>query len=157
MSSGYRVVQRRLLSNVVGHYEILPRNDIIFPQDFLNEIRATVIAFIRENAQNKIQISLICEMMKTDPVTGNITSVEKSAFNSRQRPVNDSTDLEDVYERMTAKILESFSNYLRNGSGWTLKRIVRLYINVSMNKPLKGSSKIQLPKELAKKGGTKVS
>ena len=52
-------------------------------------------------------------MMKTDPVTGNITSVEKSAFNSRQGPVNDSTDLEDVYERMTAKILESFSNYSR--------------------------------------------
>ena len=84
MSSGYRVVERRLLNNAVSHHEIRPQDNTISPQDFLNEIRRTVISFIREKPQNKIQLSLICEIMRTDPVTGNIVAVERSAFNSYQ-------------------------------------------------------------------------
>ena len=34
-------------------------------------------------------------MMRTDPVTGNIVAVERSAFNSYQELVYDSTDLEE--------------------------------------------------------------
>ena len=90
-------------------------------------------------------------MMKTDPVTGNITAVEKSAFNSRQEPVYDSTDLEATYERMTAKMLESFLEFLKNGSGSTLKRVIKLDINFCKNKPVKGSSKILVPEVLRMK------
>ena len=43
--------------------------------------------------------------------------VEQAAFNSMQEAVYDSTDLDTVYERMVLKILESFSAYLRKGSG----------------------------------------
>ena len=67
-------------------------------------------------------------MIRTDPVTGNIVSVEQAAFNSKQEAVYDATDLENLYERMVSKILESFSAYLRKGSGWTLKGILRLDI-----------------------------
>ena len=60
MSSGYRVVERRrLLNNAVSHHEIRPQDNTISPQDFLNEIRRTVIFFIREKPQNIIQLSLI--------------------------------------------------------------------------------------------------
>ena len=31
--------------------------------------------------------------------------------------------LEDLIESMKAKLLESFSTFLRNGSGWTLKSV----------------------------------
>ena len=97
---------RRLMSYAVSHHEIRPRNDIVSPQDFLNEIMTSVISFIRGKPPNKIQLSLICEMMRTDPVTGNILAVEKSAFNSYLEPVYDSMDLEATYERMVAKMLE---------------------------------------------------
>ena len=118
MSSNYEVRERRrLLSNAVSYHEVLPRNETISPQDFLREVRQSVISFIRDNSKNKIQISLICEMMRTDPVTGNIVSVEQAAFDSKQEAVYDATDLEDLYERMVSKILESFSAYLRKGSG----------------------------------------
>ena len=49
---------------------------------------------------------------------------------------------------MVSKILESFSAYLKKGSGWTLKRVVRLNITRGRNKPFKGSSKIPLPEGL---------
>ena len=37
---------RRLLSGAVSHHEVLPRNETISPQDFLREIRRTVISFM---------------------------------------------------------------------------------------------------------------
>ena len=142
---------KRLMSDAVLHHEIRPRNDIISPQDFLNEIRETVISYIRGKPQNKIQLSLICEMMRTDPVTGNIVAVEKFPFNSYQEPIYDSTDLEATYERMVAKILESFLAFLKNGSGWTLKRIIKLDKSPAKNKPVKGSSYVSLPEVLRRK------
>ena len=146
-TSDYEVTPvRRLLSDAVSHHEVLPRDETISPQNFLREVRRLVISFIRDNLENKIQISLICKMMRTDPVTWNIVSVEQAAFNSRQEAVYDATDLEDLYERMVSKILESFSAYLRKGSGWALKGVVRLDITRAENKPLKGSSHMPLPK-----------
>ena len=83
MSSGYRVIERRrLLNDVVSHYEIPSRDDDTSPLDFLNGIRTTVLAFVRERPQSKIQVSLICEMMRRDPATGSITNVD--TFNSYQ-------------------------------------------------------------------------
>ena len=151
MSSEYRVVERRrLLNNVVSPYEVPSRGEDTSPLDFLNGIRSTVLAFVRKRLQSKIQVSLICEMMRTDPATGSITNVDP--FNSNQKSVYDSTDLEVMYERMIAKMLESFSTYLKNGSGWILKRIVKLDINVGKNKPIKGSSYAPLPNALRNKG-----
>ena len=72
----------------------------------------------------------------------------ESFFRTFQEPVYSSTDLEAMYERMVAKMLESFSAYLKKGSGWMLKRVLRLDITFSKNKPVKGSSYIPLPKGL---------
>ena len=128
------------------------RVETISPQDFLREVRRSVISFMRDNPESKIQISLICEMMRTDLATGNIVSVERAAFNSKQEAVYDATDLEDLYERMVSKILESFSAYLRKGSGWTLKGVVRWDITRAKNKPLKGSSHMDVStRSLARK------
>ena len=90
-------------------------------------------------------------MVRTDPVTGNIVTAERFALRSLQEPVYDSTDLEATYERMVAKMLESFSAFLKSGSGWTLKRIIKLDITPTKNKPIKGSLKSPLPKELKRK------
>ena len=77
MSSDYEYIPvRRLLNNVVSHHEILSRNEDISPQDFLREIRQTVISFMRDNSENKIRVSLICDMMRTDSGTGNVVSVD---------------------------------------------------------------------------------
>ena len=152
MSLDYEVRERRLLSNVVSHHEVLPWNETISPQDFLRDIRQTVISFIRGRPQNKIHLVLVCEMVRTDPVTGRIVTTERSAFRSLQEPVYDSTDLEAIYERVVAKILEWFSAFWRNGSGWMFKRIIKLEITFSRNRPVRGSSYIPLPAGLEKTG-----
>ena len=65
--------------------------------------------------------------------------------------VYEGTDLQEVYERMKTKILESFSSYLKNGSGWVLKKVVRLDITLSKFKPMRGSSYIPLPNAVRNK------
>ena len=80
-------------------------------------------------------------MERIDPVTGEVAETVESSFRTLQEPVYRSTNLETVYERMTAKMLESFSAYLRNGSGWMFKRILRLDITFSRNRPIRGCFK----------------
>ena len=143
--------RRRLLANnVMGHYTI---NSIgnTSPRDFLNYVRNTVIGFLNERRQNKDQLSLICIMIRVDPATGIVTNEEQVSFNSLQEPVYGSTDLEKTYEKMITKILESFATYLKNGSGYVLKKVVRLDMTLSRLKPLRGSSYIPLPKRILRK------
>ena len=78
-------------------------------------------------------------MVRVDPATGEVTSEEQASFNSRQESIFESTNLEEVYERMVAKMLEAFATYLRNGSGWMLKKVVRLDITLSRLRPLRGA------------------
>ena len=151
MSSNYEVRERRrLLSNAVSHHEVLPRDETISPQDFLGEIRRTVISFIRGRPENKVNLVLVCEMERIISVTGEVEETVMSSFRTLQEPVYNSTDLETMYERMTAKMLESFSEYLRNGSGWMFKRVITLDITFSRNRPVRGSSYIPLPEDLKK-------
>ena len=109
-----------------------------------------MISFIRGKPQNKIHLVLVCEMVRTDPITRNVTEVVTPTFRTLQEPVYGSTDLENMYERMTAKMLESFSEYLKRGSGWMFRRVLRLDITFSRNRSIKGSSYIPLPVGLKK-------
>ena len=121
MTLNYEVTPvRRLLSNVVSHHAILSQDATINPQNFLRDIRGTVIPFIRERPENKVHLVLVCEMERTNPATGEVVETRESYFRTLQEPAYSSTDLEAMYERMSAKMLEAFPAYLKNGSGWTL-------------------------------------
>ena len=142
--------ERLLGNNFIGHHTIHSDGNTS-PRDFLNFTRNVVIRFLRERPQNKVQLSLICVMMRVDSATGEVTAEEQASFNSRQESVFGSTDLGEVYERMVAKMLEAFATYLKYGSGWMLKKIVRLDITLSRLRPLRGSSHIPLPKRILKR------
>ena len=118
MSSNYEVTPvRRLLSDVVSHHKIVSRDETMSPQKFLHDIRGTVIPFIRERPENKVYLVLVCEMERTNPARGEVVGTRESYFRTLQEPVYSSTDLKTMYERVTAKMLEAFSAYLKNGSG----------------------------------------
>ena len=85
--------------------------------DFLSHIRSTVITFLNENRQNKVQLALSCVMVRVNPVTGEVTAEEQAVFLSKQESVFEATDLEFLYDTMIAKILEAFATYQQNGSG----------------------------------------
>ena len=142
--------ERLLGNNVIGHHTIHSEGNTS-PRDFLNFTRNVVIRYLRERPRNKVQLSLICGMVRVDSTTGKVTNEEQASFNSRQESIFGSKDLEEVYERMVAKMLEAFATYLKNGSGWMLKNVVRLDITLSRLRPLRGSSHIPLPERILKR------
>ena len=141
---------RLLGNNVLGQYTIHSRVNTS-PRDFLDCTKNVVIKFLKEHPQNKVQLALVCIMVRFDPTTGDIVAEEQAYFNSAMEIIYEATDLHEVYERIKTKILESFSTYLKNGSGWVLKKVVRLDITLSKFKPMKGSSHIPLPKKMRNK------
>ena len=95
----------------------------------------------------KIHIILSCTMLKSDPKTGE--EIRSPAyFKSNQEVIYEGTDLEEVYQEMTDKILESFANYQKNGSGWRFESVDKLELIISKNNLLKASSHIPTAKKI---------
>ena len=136
---------------IVNHYTINVTTNTS-PLDYLNYIRGSVVTFLDNNRQNKVGLNLVCEMIKVDHATGEIIDTDdRATFRSNLESVFGTTDLVILYEKMTGKILESFATYLKNGSGWILKSVVRAEITLARLRPLRGSSYMELPKSIRKK------
>ena len=89
-------------------------------------------------------------MKKIDTKTGDILSVN-APFLSKTEVILDATDVRELYRNASDKIMESMTNFQMQGSNWKFKRVVNLDINTAEYKPLRGSSYIPLPDDLAKK------
>jgi len=84
--------------------------------------------------------------MKTGKVTSTVTP-----FRSKTKINLDSTNIRELYDNALDKITESMAAFLMHGSNWRFKAVEKLDINTVANRPLKGSSYIPLPEELANK------
>ena len=147
--NGYDVIPaRRLLSNIVMNLDILSYDDTISPKDFLGDIRPTVVHFFGEKTGHKVMLTLRCIMDRVNVATGEIEQTDVAYFNTLQVPVYRATDLESMYDTMSAKMIEEFVKNLRNGSGWRLKKVKGLHIKLSRNRTLKGSLYLTHPKGL---------
>ena len=98
----------------------------------------------------KVQIRLECIMEKTDPITGEVTTdtYYPSSFTSGIFPT---TNTSEQYDEATEKISKDISEYQKNGSGWTLKKIVKMIIKVTKYQIVRGAGFSELPKFITSK------
>ena len=90
-----------------------------------------------------------------DSKTGKCVSIYKTAFfNGKAKIVTEVDDTEPKLNMSRQEILNTIDKWVSEGSGWVIDRIDSHYINVTLYKPLKDSSYIELPTELrnSKKG-----
>ena len=88
-----------------------------------------------------------------DSKTGKRISIYKTAFlNGKAKTITKVDDIEP--ELNMSKIINVIDKWVSEGSGWVIDRIDSHYLNVTLYKPLNGSSYIELPTELrnSKKG-----
>ena len=81
--------------------------------------------------------------------------VEKSAyFNSKAQTIINNTEINEALQMSKQNILNQISQWISQGSGWTIQSVDNHYLNIAKYEPMKGSSYIQLPSELrnSKKG-----
>ena len=75
--------------------------------------------------------------------------VEKSAyFNSKAQTIINNTEINEALQMSKQNILNQISQWISEGSGWTVQSVDNHYLNIVIYKPMKGSSYIQLPSEL---------
>src|SRR5271157_1231131 len=117
---------------------------------FLNSVRPQVISQISRNPMTKINIVLTCIMERVDMKSGEVITAE-CPFVSKTEVVLAATDVNELYNNVRDKILESMANFQRQGSNWRFKAVVKMDINSAIYKPLKGKSYIPLPAVLADK------
>ena len=120
------------------------------PLSFLRVVKPTILNFLREHYNIKIKLILKCFMTKTDISSGE--EVNTTAFlHSKMETVFKGTDLDELYNTVVDKIMESLAKFQREGSGWVVDSIEELVLHTVKHNPLNGSSYIELPKKLANK------
>ena len=84
-----------------------------------------------------------------DSKTGKRVSIYKTAFfNGKAETITKVDDIEPELNMSRQEILNTIHKWVSEGSGWVIDRIDSHYINVTLYKPLNGSSYIELPTEL---------
>ena len=98
----------------------------------------------------KVQIRLECIMEKNDPITGEVTtdSYYPSSLTSNIFPT---TNISEKYDEVSEKISNDISEYQKNGSGWTLKKVVRMIVKITKYQIVRGAGFSELPKFITSK------
>ena len=84
-----------------------------------------------------------------DSKTGKCVSIYKTAFfNGKAKIITKVDDIEPELNMSGQEILNVIDKWVSEGSGWVIDRIDSHYLNVTLYKPLNGSSYIKLPAKL---------
>ena len=84
-----------------------------------------------------------------DSKTGKHVSIYKTAFfNGKAKTITKVDDIEPELNMSRQEILNVIDKWVSEGSRWVIDRIDSHYLNVTLYKPLNGSSYIELPTEL---------
>ena len=92
------------------------------------------------------------KIITTDSINKTTKRIYKTAFfNSKAKTITKANDIEHELSMSRQEILNKIEKWISEGSGWVISHIDSHYINVTLYKPLNGSSYIELPME-PKKG-----
>ena len=74
--------------------------------------------------------------------------LKKAYFNSKPKIVRNDNDIEENLIKSNEEILNRIDVWISEGSGWTIESVDQHFIDSAKYKPLKGSSYVELLKEL---------
>ena len=85
----------------------------------------------------------------TDSINKKTVTIYKKAFlNSKAKTITKASDIEHELSMSRQEILKMIEEWVSEGSEWAINHIDSHYINVTLYKPLNGSSFMELPMEL---------
>lgn len=118
---------------------------------FLNAVENIVIGKVRESLGKmnlKVNILLLAQYKRG--ISQNI-EFHDANFKTENEVILSSTNLSEFYSQAKRKIIVETENFEARGSQWHLNQIYRLELRVNKYVPFRGSSYVELPKELAAK------
>ena len=116
---------------------------------FLNDAENSITRVLRENRQTKVKLIFKCYMIKAGP-DGEI--IRPFELHSKSEVNLEGTDENELYNNMLDTIEEKIQKLEHaEGTGWRLHSVINLELHTVEWVPLRGSSYIELPKELKDK------
>jgi hypothetical protein len=95
----------------------------------------------------KVTTTLVCEMVRNDPKTGEeMTTI--AWFKSDTHTLINRDDTEETYDDMKEKMLESLAKFQKRVSGWRFLKINMLDIYIGEFQPRKEKDVHRFPKNL---------
>ena len=95
-----------------------------------------------------LEVTLV-KMVTADSINKTTVRIYKKAFfNSKAKTVTKASDIEHELSTSRQEILKTIEEWVSEGSGWAIDHIDSHYINITLYKPLNGSSYMELPTEL---------
>ena len=76
------------------------------------------------------------------------TTIKTVYFNYTSSPITNNDNINEELKLSEQRISNKIANWISEGSGWTIESVDDHYLNITKYQPLKGSSYIQLTKEL---------
>ena len=137
-----------LNKNVVDY--VIKGDPLYGPSEFLHIAKPHVINIMASNRNIKTKLYLNCLMSRSDPLG---TIVKKFKFRSiGYKIITEATDPHEIYNEMVDEIEEEIQKVEQaEGSGWVFLEVENLTLHTDIWDPIKGSSYIDLPKELKNK------
>jgi len=111
-------------------------------------IRDLILNCLDEHNSVKLNFELFGVYSK---VTNDEYKKEIKSFNSKYQIVTKGTNLNDLIDKFIETILKKADEFQERDSGWALEEILFLEVNFAKYNPLRGSTYLKLPREIANK------
>nr|CAI5832601.1 unnamed protein product [Callosobruchus analis] len=123
------------------------------PTHFLEYSKAIferrIHSVIKKNLSVKVNVAFCGEFVisKADKVI-----TEFKYFTTSNSPIYQDTNIREWFDsKVTHPIMKQLQEFQEKNSGWALKRVVNLGVNINLFNPMRGSSYIHLPPQIRKK------
>ena len=145
-------IEKSSLNGFAKKYIIKGEPDVL-PLDFFEKKKPIIKKFLKKNRNKKVRFVLDNIMERKEKRDGKKTDqIETEAyFSSSTRTNFKSSDVEKLFSKNVKEIMINIDNFQKNGTGWKMKEIVKLEINTTDFKPMRGSSYIPLPDWIMRK------
>ncbi|XP_074026183.1 uncharacterized protein [Leptinotarsa decemlineata] len=146
---GVKIVGTAFKCRIVS-YRVDSQNHHMDYNTFFNELKQKVLKLLEE-------VLVIHKIVKVNmEVFGRYNLQTKEycdvkAFNSSNQVIDQSNDLNVVYNNFADSLTAQAMEFQHRDSGWTIEKILYLEVNVNKFSPLGGSSYIKLPKFIESK------
>ena len=145
-------IEKSSLNGFAKKYIIKGEPEVL-PLDFFENKKPIIKKFLKKNRNKKVRFVLDNIMERKEKRDGkNTDQVETEAhFSSSTRTNFKSSDVEKIISKNVKEIIDNIDSFQKVSTGWGFKQVVKLEINTTDFKPMKGSSYIPLPDWIMRK------
>ena len=147
------IIDKAFKSRVIA-YKIKNSAQISSSEEFFINNRDKVIELIekqlKEHTALKINFELFALYVKYDK-SAEANQTDIKSFNTKNIVVASSSDIDAIYQSFASDIIKKSEEFQKRDSGWALQEVLYLELNINKYKPLRGSSYINLPKDIISK------